>query len=610
MTKFTFFKTMLLAITLVGSGSLSAETATLTINRSSFPSGSLTYNVTDNWSSNTSKGDLISGEGDIYSSSNQTTLQSKNTGVSTMYHNTVSIPGSITNIILDCASGTTRTYTVYVNKTTPITSTTGGTSKGTIAPVAAASANLTLDKSEDWRYFWLDLAGGASYLNSITIEYEVAASSTAAVTPSITATGNQKATDNFYNTASITLSSSTDGASIYYTTNGDVPTTSSTLYSAPFDITSTTTIKAIAVKSGLDNSTVSEKMITITVSTPVATAASSISSSGFTANWDAVPAATDYELTVVSRTISGTPAADLFFSEYIEGSSYNKAIEIYNGTGVAVDLSSYTVELYGNGATDAGTTLSLTGTLANNDVYVIYNSSANTAIKDAGDVSSTVTYFNGNDAMVLKKSDTILDIIGRIGEDPGTAWTAAGGGFSTAEKTLVRKSTVVAGVSVNPSAGFPTLETEWDLYDQDAASNLGAHSFAAMTVTENPVAGSPFTVAGANSKVITGLAANTSYYYKLTAKNGSAVSAVSNEISVTTDTTTALSTLTQDLQLRILNGNIIFNTTAGKLVDVYNNLGQRVSTTITTEGSNTIPARVRGVVFVKIGSEILKLIVE
>lgn len=599
MTKFTFFKTMLLAITLVGSGSLSAETATLTINRSSFPSGSLTYNVTDNWSSNTSKGDLISGEGDIYSSSNQTTLQSKNTGVSTMYHNTVSIPGSITNIILDCASGTTRTYTVYVNKTTPITSTTGGTSKGTIAPVAAASANLTLDKSEDWRYFWLDLAGGASYLNSITIEYEVAASSTAAVTPSITATGNQKATDNFYNTASITLSSSTDGASIYYTTNGDVPTTSSTLYSAPFDITSTTTIKAIAVKSGLDNSTVSEKMITITVSTPVATAASSISSSGFTANWDAVPAATDYELTVVSRTISGTPAADLFFSEYIEGSSYNKAIEIYNGTGTNVDLSNYSIKKQVNGSGEYGSDLALTGSLANNDVYVIcYVSGGNAAIQSIRNVSdfetsSSAINYNGNDAVALFKGTGKIDEVGVFNQT--TNWGT--------DLTLIRKNSVSAPLSTYDS-------NEWNTEALDYVTNLGTHSFAAMTVTENPVAGSPFTVAGANSKVITGLAANTSYYYKLTAKNGSAVSAVSNEISVTTDTTTALSTLTQDLQLRILNGNIIFNTTAGKLVDVYNSLGQRVSTTITTEGSNTIPARVRGVVFVKIGSEILKLIVE
>ena len=36
---------------------------------------------------------------------------------------------------------------------------------------------------------------------------------------------------------------------------------------------------------------------------------------------------------------AAAPAVDLFFSEYIEGSSNNKALEIYNGTGSAVDLA-------------------------------------------------------------------------------------------------------------------------------------------------------------------------------------------------------------------------------------------------------------------------------
>ena len=41
--------------------------------------------------------------------------------------------------------------------------------------------------------------------------------------------------------------------------------------------------------------------------------------------------------------------ADLFISEYVEGSSYNKALELYNGTGSAIDLSGYTLERYSNG---------------------------------------------------------------------------------------------------------------------------------------------------------------------------------------------------------------------------------------------------------------------
>lgn len=146
---------------------------TITITRSSFPSGSLAYNETDIWTVTATTGETITGEGDLYSSANQTTMQSKNSGVSTMYHNTVATPGPITKITLSCASGTTRTYTAYLNTSSVITSTSGGTSKGTIAPAAGKSASLTLSASDNWHYFWLNLAGGASYLDSIVIEYLV-----------------------------------------------------------------------------------------------------------------------------------------------------------------------------------------------------------------------------------------------------------------------------------------------------------------------------------------------------------------------------------------------------------------------------------------------------
>ena len=89
------------------------------------------------------------------------------------------------------------------------------------------------------------------------------ANPTVAVKPLITVTGNEKATDTYFVSAQVALTSSTAGASIYYTTNGAEPTTASTLYSAPFNITATTTVKAIAVKEGLTNSAVASRAITI-----------------------------------------------------------------------------------------------------------------------------------------------------------------------------------------------------------------------------------------------------------------------------------------------------------------------------------------------------------
>ena len=101
---------------------------------------------------------------------------------------------------------------------------------------------------------------------------------------------------------------------------------------------------------------------------------------------------------------------DLFFSEYIEGSSNNKAVEIYNPTASAIDLSAYSVELYSNGASSAGSTLTLSGTLASGDVYVIANSSAVTDIQNVADTTSGVANFNGDDALLLKHVITSYSI--------------------------------------------------------------------------------------------------------------------------------------------------------------------------------------------------------
>ncbi|HCB18134.1 MAG TPA: hypothetical protein DEP76_13915, partial [Alteromonas sp.] len=73
-------------------------------------------------------------------------------------------------------------------------------------------------------------------------------------------------------------------------------------------------------------------------------------------------------------------ADDLFISEYIEGSSNNKAIEIYNPTDTAIDLTGYRLEIYSNGGTSAGTTIALSGMLASGDVYVVADNDADSAI--------------------------------------------------------------------------------------------------------------------------------------------------------------------------------------------------------------------------------------
>ena len=158
--------------------------------------------------------------------------------------------------------------------------------------------------------------------------------------------------------------------------------------------------------------------------------------------------------------LAAVPAAaqptELFVSEYIEGSSNNKAIEIYNGTGAAVNLAAggYNLQMFFNGSAAAGLTINLTGTVAAGDVYVVAHSSANAAILAQADQTNGSGWFNGDDAVVLRKGTIVIDVIGQIGFDPGSEWGT--GLTSTADNTLRRKSAVCGG-DPNGSDAFNPL---------------------------------------------------------------------------------------------------------------------------------------------------------
>lgn len=170
---------------------------------------------------------------------------------------------------------------------------------------------------------------------------------------------------------------------------------------------------------------------------------------------------------VSAETITTT---DLIISEYIEGSSYNKALELYNGTGAPVDLSQYTVELYSNGNSAPGQFVTLSGTLGNGETYVLYYSQAEDAIKAKGNLSSGVVNFNGDDAIVLKKNGAIIDSFGQVGVDPGTSW---GTDVKSLDMTLVRNSSIVSG-DTNPTDAFDPA-AEWTSLGNDNFDNLGIH---------------------------------------------------------------------------------------------------------------------------------------
>jgi predicted extracellular nuclease len=164
---------------------------------------------------------------------------------------------------------------------------------------------------------------------------------------------------------------------------------------------------------------------------------------------------------------------DLIISEYVEGSSNNKALEIFNGTGASVDLSQYSIRSGINGAA-LGTGVALTGTLASGATHVIANSQSAAGLLALANQTSTsnVFGFNGDDAIVLEKTGgVVVDSLGVVGVDPGASWGTSP--TITVNATLRRKADVCAGDTAVSDAFDPA--TQWDGFASDTFSGLGSH---------------------------------------------------------------------------------------------------------------------------------------
>ncbi len=192
---------------------------------------------------------------------------------------------------------------------------------------------------------------------------------------------------------------------------------------------------------------------------------------------------------------SAATPTELFFSEYIEGTSNNKAIEIYNGTGASINLSTggYNLQMFFNGSASAGLTINLTGTVANGDVYVVAQSAANATILAQADQTNGSGWFNGDDAVVLRKGTTVIDVIGQIGSDPGTEWGT--GLTSSADNTLRRAATICTG-DANGSDAFDPA-TEWEGFATDTFGGLGSHTANCAAADAEPTVTSSYPANGA-----------------------------------------------------------------------------------------------------------------
>ncbi|CAN7420816.1 ExeM/NucH family extracellular endonuclease [Terrabacter sp. LjRoot27] len=177
---------------------------------------------------------------------------------------------------------------------------------------------------------------------------------------------------------------------------------------------------------------------------------------------------------VVAAPASAAAPTELFISEYVEpATGNNKAIEIYNPTSAPVTLTgTYSLYTSINGGS-SNSTIALVGTVQPGDAFFVGNSSTTNdpAILAADQLSGSLT-FNGDDAIELRKGSTVVDSIGQVGVDPGTAWGTSP--VTTADHTLRRKSSITVGDTNSADAFDPA--TEWDSFPAGTFDGLGTHT--------------------------------------------------------------------------------------------------------------------------------------
>lgn len=166
-------------------------------------------------------------------------------------------------------------------------------------------------------------------------------------------------------------------------------------------------------------------------------------------------------ITTLPGNSGGGNTTELLISEYVEGSSYNKAIEIANFTGAAISLNNYELRKATNGSGSWDATLNLSGTLAHGDVYVVANNRASTELKNKANLNSTssVMSFNGNDAVALFKGNSLIDVIGNPNNSSNFG----------KDKTMQRSASINS-----PNTNYNA--NEWDVYASNTFSGLGTHT--------------------------------------------------------------------------------------------------------------------------------------
>lgn len=188
----------------------------------------------------------------------------------------------------------------------------------------------------------------------------------------------------------------------------------------------------------------------------------------------------------------GQSSPGLFFSEYIEGSGNNQALEIFNAGTDTVYLDNFFLARSNDGSgwiyfkdfpSGAFLAPSSVWTLVNDQFDPLLFASA---LADEKTLSSFIS-FRGNDAVGLMKragNDTIpVDVIGQDLVNPGSGWDVAGVISATSNHTLIRKENITSGsTDWEVSRGTDPISSEWVVKNLDFTDSLGHHSYRPLVL--------------------------------------------------------------------------------------------------------------------------------
>ena len=143
------------------------------------------------------------------------------------------------NIVVECPLGNITSIVFYCNSSSYATALKNSIGITAITSVSSDKVTVILDGSSN--SFTIAKLTAQVRLDALTVTYAASTGVSKPVTPTLTAG------DNFVGSIEVEISCATEGAKIYYTTDGTEPTEDSEAYTESFEITETTTVKAIAV---------------------------------------------------------------------------------------------------------------------------------------------------------------------------------------------------------------------------------------------------------------------------------------------------------------------------------------------------------------------------